>query len=71
MRAILVYGRSRVLPTLTTGGKPPLIEHPRFFVDVLYVHRKVCVCARILERVEICVAVLYFDRECLIRFSLT
>jgi hypothetical protein len=41
MRAILVYGRSRALPTLTTAGKPKLIEHPRFFVDVLYVHRKV------------------------------
>jgi len=64
MRAILVYGRSRALPTLTTAGKPPHIEHPRFFVDVLYVHRKVSVCARTLERVEICVAVLYFDREC-------
>lgn len=40
VRAILVYGRSRALPTLP-AAKPPLFDHPRFFLDVLYVHRKV------------------------------
>jgi hypothetical protein len=48
VRAILVYGRSRALPTLP-AAKPPLLDHPRFFLDVLYVHRKVNATGESLE----------------------
>lgn len=40
IRALLVYGRSYVVPTLTTKH-PPLLKLPNFLVDVLYLHKKI------------------------------
>ena len=38
LRALVVYGRSHELPTLE--GRQPIMNHARFFLDVLYVHKK-------------------------------
>lgn len=41
MRVILVYGRSYGVPKLTTPlALSSLLEHSRFFIDVLYCHKK-------------------------------
>lgn len=38
VRVVLVYGRSHAVPTLSAA--PALLEHPRFFLDALYIHKK-------------------------------
>lgn len=41
IRAILVYGRSYAVPALSTPATlASLLDQPRFFMDVLYCHKK-------------------------------
>ena len=37
-RALLVFGRSHAVPHVS--ARPSLLDHPRFFLDALYVHKK-------------------------------
>ena len=37
-RALLVFGRSHAVPHISV--RPSLLDHPRFFLDALYVHKK-------------------------------
>jgi hypothetical protein len=40
MRCVVFFGRSREMPTCSEGKPCSLLEHPGFFLDILYVHKK-------------------------------
>mmetsp|Transcript_75422 Transcript_75422/g.151628 ORF Transcript_75422/g.151628 Transcript_75422/m.151628 type:complete len:238 (-) Transcript_75422:140-853(-) len=40
IRCVVFYGRSYAMPTCTSGKPTALLDHPLFFLDILYVHKK-------------------------------